>query len=183
MKVISFSQQGPRAICILSANGVISSVTLRHPDSSGGTLTYEVLPQSSDPTCTIVFFPYYSFSMSAKALQIRTESVKWLKLLWMKAWQHVSCSTRWHHLVSVLQPTIRVYEWRLDFTRLVSISRILVTAAIFWTGPFRDTVPVRVIHAQWDRRDTGQIGRDERFSGKPRWTCCWWRSCRSTGSS
>ncbi|XP_022770290.1 AT-hook motif nuclear-localized protein 1-like [Durio zibethinus] len=41
MKVISFSQQGPRAICILSANGVISNVTLRQADSSGGTLTYE----------------------------------------------------------------------------------------------------------------------------------------------
>ncbi|KAK8614522.1 hypothetical protein V6N13_068322 [Hibiscus sabdariffa] len=41
MKVISFSQKGPRAICILSANGAISSVTLRQPDSSGGTLTYE----------------------------------------------------------------------------------------------------------------------------------------------
>ncbi|GAV60242.1 DUF296 domain-containing protein [Cephalotus follicularis] len=41
MKVISFSQQGPRAICILSANGVISNVTFRQPDSSGGTLTYE----------------------------------------------------------------------------------------------------------------------------------------------
>lgn len=43
MKVISFSQQGPRTICILSANGVISSVTLRQPNSSGGTLTYEVI--------------------------------------------------------------------------------------------------------------------------------------------
>lgn len=41
MKVISFSQQGPRAICILSANGLISNVTLRQHDSSGGTLTYE----------------------------------------------------------------------------------------------------------------------------------------------
>lgn len=41
MKVISFSQQGPRAICILSANGAISNVTLRQPDSSGGTLMYE----------------------------------------------------------------------------------------------------------------------------------------------
>ncbi|KAL4339386.1 hypothetical protein GQ457_08G027290 [Hibiscus cannabinus] len=41
MKVISFSQKGPRAICILSANGAISSVTLRQPDSSCGTLTYE----------------------------------------------------------------------------------------------------------------------------------------------
>ncbi|KAG9445369.1 hypothetical protein H6P81_016709 [Aristolochia fimbriata] len=41
MKIISFSQQGPRAICILSANGAISNVTLHQPDSSGGTLTYE----------------------------------------------------------------------------------------------------------------------------------------------
>lgn len=41
MKLISFSQQGPRAVCILSANGVISNVTLRQQDSSGGTLTYE----------------------------------------------------------------------------------------------------------------------------------------------
>jgi hypothetical protein len=28
MKVISFSQQGPRAICILSANGVIHFISL-----------------------------------------------------------------------------------------------------------------------------------------------------------
>lgn len=42
MKIMSFSQMGPRAICILSANGVISSVTLRQSDSYGGTLTYEV---------------------------------------------------------------------------------------------------------------------------------------------
>ncbi|KAK1614383.1 hypothetical protein QYE76_019900 [Lolium multiflorum] len=41
MKVISFSQQGPRAICILSANGMISNVTLRQHDSLGGTVTYE----------------------------------------------------------------------------------------------------------------------------------------------
>jgi hypothetical protein len=42
MKIISFSQQGPKAICVLSANGIISNVTLRQPDSLGGTLTYEV---------------------------------------------------------------------------------------------------------------------------------------------
>lgn len=41
MKIISFSQQGSRAICILAANGGISNVTLRQPNSSGGTLTYE----------------------------------------------------------------------------------------------------------------------------------------------
>ncbi|XP_073020202.1 AT-hook motif nuclear-localized protein 1-like [Primulina eburnea] len=41
MKIISFSQQGSRAICILAANGAVSNVTLRQPDSSGGTMTYE----------------------------------------------------------------------------------------------------------------------------------------------
>ncbi|XP_031274518.1 AT-hook motif nuclear-localized protein 6-like [Pistacia vera] len=41
MKIMSFSQQGARAICVLSANGTISNVTLRQPTSSGGTLTYE----------------------------------------------------------------------------------------------------------------------------------------------
>ncbi|OIV90711.1 hypothetical protein TanjilG_15097 [Lupinus angustifolius] len=41
MKIMSFSQQGSHAICILSANGMISNVTLRQPTSSGGTLTYE----------------------------------------------------------------------------------------------------------------------------------------------
>lgn len=47
MKIISFSQQGLRAICILSANGVISNVILRQSDSSGGTLTYEVCEGNS----------------------------------------------------------------------------------------------------------------------------------------
>ncbi|KAL1294581.1 hypothetical protein HN51_055357 [Arachis hypogaea] len=41
MKIMSFSQQGSRGICVLSANGTISNVTLRQPTSSGGTLTYE----------------------------------------------------------------------------------------------------------------------------------------------
>ncbi|XP_061997189.1 AT-hook motif nuclear-localized protein 7 [Rosa rugosa] len=41
MKIMTFSQQGSRAICILSANGTISNVTLRQPSTSGGTLTYE----------------------------------------------------------------------------------------------------------------------------------------------
>ncbi|XP_072987442.1 AT-hook motif nuclear-localized protein 11-like isoform X1 [Typha latifolia] len=40
-KIMSFSQQGPRAICILSATGAVSSVTLRQPATSGGTATYE----------------------------------------------------------------------------------------------------------------------------------------------
>ncbi|KAI5397764.1 variant 2, AT-hook motif nuclear-localized protein 3 [Lathyrus oleraceus] len=40
MKIMS-SQQGSRAICILSATGTISNVTLRQSTSSGSTLTYE----------------------------------------------------------------------------------------------------------------------------------------------
>ncbi|KAF9689345.1 hypothetical protein SADUNF_Sadunf01G0082600 [Salix dunnii] len=41
-KLLSFSQQRPRAICILSGTGTVSSVTLRQPASSGSSITYEV---------------------------------------------------------------------------------------------------------------------------------------------
>ncbi|KAG6408469.1 hypothetical protein SASPL_131482 [Salvia splendens] len=40
-KVVAFSQNGPRAVCILSATGKISNVTLSLTDASGGTATYE----------------------------------------------------------------------------------------------------------------------------------------------
>ncbi|WCJ44761.1 AT-hook motif nuclear-localized protein 10 [Euphorbia peplus] len=40
-QIMSFSQHGPRAICVLSANGAISNVTLRQSSTSGGTVTYE----------------------------------------------------------------------------------------------------------------------------------------------
>ncbi|GFZ06863.1 AT hook motif DNA-binding family protein [Actinidia rufa] len=40
-KIMSFSQQGPRAIYIMSANGSVSTVTLRQPSTSGGSVTYE----------------------------------------------------------------------------------------------------------------------------------------------
>lgn len=40
-KIMSFLQQVSRAICILSATGVLSTVTLRQPSISGGTVTYE----------------------------------------------------------------------------------------------------------------------------------------------
>lgn len=40
-KILSFSEKGPRGICILSANGAVSNVTIRQPGSSGGILTYE----------------------------------------------------------------------------------------------------------------------------------------------
>ncbi|GKU98302.1 hypothetical protein SLEP1_g11322 [Rubroshorea leprosula] len=40
-KILSLSQKGPRGICVLSANGAVSNVTIRQPGSSGGILTYE----------------------------------------------------------------------------------------------------------------------------------------------
>ncbi|KAK6146437.1 hypothetical protein DH2020_020306 [Rehmannia glutinosa] len=42
-KIMAFSQQGPRTVCILSANGAICNVTLRQPAMTGGTVTYEIL--------------------------------------------------------------------------------------------------------------------------------------------
>ncbi|KAL6858986.1 hypothetical protein ACP4OV_017988 [Aristida adscensionis] len=40
-KIMSFSQNGTRAVCVLSANGAISNVTLHQTATSGGTVTYE----------------------------------------------------------------------------------------------------------------------------------------------
>lgn len=40
-KIRSFAQQGPRVVSILSANGSVSSVTLRQAGESGGTIRYE----------------------------------------------------------------------------------------------------------------------------------------------
>lgn len=40
-KLLLFSQQRPRALCILSGNGTVSSVALRQPASTGVSVTYE----------------------------------------------------------------------------------------------------------------------------------------------
>ncbi|KAI3449136.1 hypothetical protein Pfo_005801 [Paulownia fortunei] len=42
-KLMEFSLQGPRTVCVISGSGTVSSVTIRHPSSSGGILTYEGL--------------------------------------------------------------------------------------------------------------------------------------------
>jgi hypothetical protein len=41
-RIMSFSQKGPRSVCILAANGTISNVVLNQPGSSGSTFSYEV---------------------------------------------------------------------------------------------------------------------------------------------
>ncbi|GER42060.1 AT hook motif DNA-binding family protein [Striga asiatica] len=40
-KILAVSQNGPSAVCVLSASGAISHVTLRQAATSGGTATYE----------------------------------------------------------------------------------------------------------------------------------------------
>jgi hypothetical protein len=41
-KIMSFAQMRSRAVCVISANGAISNVTLRQQATSGGTVTYQV---------------------------------------------------------------------------------------------------------------------------------------------
>ncbi|KAK4792078.1 hypothetical protein SAY86_022513 [Trapa natans] len=40
-KIVAFSQDGPRKVCILSANGAVSNFTLRQPSMPGTAATYE----------------------------------------------------------------------------------------------------------------------------------------------
>ncbi|KAJ1378781.1 PPC domain [Sesbania bispinosa] len=53
-KIISFFQKGPRSVCILSATGPVSSVTIRQPGPIGGFLRYEGIFQilSLSGSCT-----------------------------------------------------------------------------------------------------------------------------------
>lgn len=41
-KLLLFSQHRPRALCVLSGTGTVSSVTLRQPASTSVSVTYEV---------------------------------------------------------------------------------------------------------------------------------------------
>ncbi|XP_028764265.1 AT-hook motif nuclear-localized protein 13-like [Neltuma alba] len=40
-KIMSFCEQGPRSVCILSANGAVCNATIRQSATSGGTMYYE----------------------------------------------------------------------------------------------------------------------------------------------
>lgn len=40
-KILTFAQRGSRGVCVLSANGCVSNVTIRQLDASGGLITYE----------------------------------------------------------------------------------------------------------------------------------------------
>jgi hypothetical protein len=75
---MSFSQKGPRSVCILSANGTISNVTLRQPDASGSTFTYEVRTVK----------PYYVLylichSPTNAPLRLRESSLLWTNSVYM----------------------------------------------------------------------------------------------------
>jgi hypothetical protein len=54
---MQFAQHGPRAMCVLSANGSVSNVMLRQESSSGGTVTYEVI--GGEPVSCVFFEASY----------------------------------------------------------------------------------------------------------------------------
>ena len=54
---MAFSQQGSRAVCVLSASGAVSTVTLRQPSTLGGSVTYEVYHLHS-ATCMYICILY-----------------------------------------------------------------------------------------------------------------------------
>ncbi|KAL8523804.1 hypothetical protein ACS0TY_013685 [Phlomoides rotata] len=58
-KIMSICQNGPRAVCVLSANGTISTVTLHQAATSGGTATYEVFPPDSIYVRSVFHFAFF----------------------------------------------------------------------------------------------------------------------------
>lgn len=81
MKIISFSQQGSRAICILAANGTISNVTLRQSNSSGGTLTYEVTTLYSVLDIYIYIYIHSPFLFLSKIKRVFLYEKLWISHL------------------------------------------------------------------------------------------------------
>ena len=64
-KILTFAQKGHRGICVLSANGSVSNVTLRQPGTSGGLLTYEVyITLLIRESFHVVFVCFYCDQMS-----------------------------------------------------------------------------------------------------------------------
>lgn len=54
-KILAVAQTGSRGVCVLSANGSVSNVTIRQPASSGGLLTYEVCIRLSSYLISYLF--------------------------------------------------------------------------------------------------------------------------------
>ncbi|GJX35417.1 AT-hook motif nuclear-localized protein 8-like protein [Tanacetum coccineum] len=74
--LMSFSQQGPRTVSILSASGSISNVTLRQPTSSGGTVTYEISSAIHLPVLTYFRINGYMERISKKRTKKQSQNDK-----------------------------------------------------------------------------------------------------------
>jgi hypothetical protein len=61
---MAFSQQGPRAVCIISATGAVSTATLHQDSESGGVVTYEVC------CCWLSFVPNYCMHVLLSSLAV-----------------------------------------------------------------------------------------------------------------
>lgn len=158
MKVIAFSQQGPRAICILSANGVIASVTLRQADSSGGTLTYEVMH-----SCSIYWQCISSSSFHLVLI------VQW------KGEFELPCFEKLDKPLSFQSSNQDRWLFHKNLAAVEEEAPAMFRVFLI-AGPFWDTLSIWFIHAQWHWRNKREVGRDECFFSRP-----WWAGCRRWG--
>lgn len=68
---MAFSQQGPRAVCIISATGAVSTATLHQDSDSGGVVTYEVC------CCWLSFAPTAACMCLALSLVVHLNTNIW----------------------------------------------------------------------------------------------------------
>ncbi|KAL6988332.1 hypothetical protein U1Q18_014083, partial [Sarracenia purpurea var. burkii] len=72
--------EGPRGVCVLSANGAVSNVTIRQPGSSGGLLTYEAKKQK--PFSAIFSFRHLCSSLAhLQTLTLTLTFQNWMREL------------------------------------------------------------------------------------------------------
>jgi hypothetical protein len=161
---MSFSQHGTRAVCILSANGAISNVTLRQSATSGGTVTYEVRILNATSYEYRVHFDTDSqleyFTARYTGTAIQKSDLTDVYCLYRES----SLS-----LVFVLRSRCR---WRRMKTEIL----------VSWipeTGSFRDTVSVRVVSSVRERWPAQSNWWAQRFASRPRRPCPGWLCCRT----
>ena len=129
-KIMAFSQQGPRTVCILSANGAICNVTLRQPAMSGGTVSYEVTYLVLDPSDTnqVLFVLFYMYSNMGTCLWSN-------RLNWYGKCQRMICNlmtkskyihkyhTYSHNFLYISHPCIHLKTYYSHILHTFSISK------------------------------------------------------------
>lgn len=93
-KVLSFSQQGPRATCVLSVSGAVSTATILQPSPSQGAIKYEVW---------YLFYPHVLLWFTR---QINTTHVCYSRVV---SSSYLSQSLIWTQLKTTTQTALETY--------------------------------------------------------------------------